>query len=66
MSLISLTMKTTIIDELDLPTTAREALSREAIRQGKPVNELIREWVAKKAETILAAANGGQPARKAA
>jgi hypothetical protein len=46
---------------------ARKGLEgNEAIRQGKPVNELIRDWVARKADAILAAANGGQPARKAA
>jgi len=48
-------MKTTIIDDLQLPDDRREALSREALRLGKPVNQLCREWLLAKADEIIAA-----------
>mgnify|MGYP000146078115 CR=1 FL=1 len=49
-------MKTTIIEELDLPEERREAISREAMRQGKPANQLVKEWLLAKADQIIAAA----------
>lgn len=59
-------MKTSILDELDLPEERRAALSREAMRLNKPVNLLLKEFLLQKADAILAAANGQQPIRKAA
>lgn len=50
-------MKTTIIEELDLPDDRREAISREAMRQGKPANQLVKEWLLDKADQIIAAAS---------
>lgn len=59
-------MKTSILDELDLPEERRAALSREAMRLNKPVNLLLKEFLLQKADAILAAASGQQPTRKAA
>lgn len=49
-------MKTTILEELNLPEDRRAALSRESLRTGKPSSQLIREWVLEKSERLLAAA----------
>lgn len=49
-------MRTTILEELQLPEDRRAALSRESLRTGKPSSQLIREWVLEKSERLLAAA----------
>lgn len=49
-------MKTSIIEDLDLPEDRREVLSREAMRRGIPVNLLVKEWLLEKADQILTAA----------
>ena len=53
-------MKTTILEELNLPEDRRAALSRESLRTGKPASQLIREWVLEKSERLLAAAAADQ------
>ena len=55
-------MKTTILEELNLPEDRRAALSRESLRTGKPASQLIREWVLEKSERLLAAAAADQRA----
>lgn len=57
-------MKTTIIEELDLPEDRRAAMSREAMRRGVPVNLLVKEWLLEKADQLIAAAQ--QASKKAA
>jgi hypothetical protein len=49
-------MKTTILDDLDLPEERRAALSREALRRGLPVAELIRQMVLEKSNQLVSAA----------
>jgi hypothetical protein len=49
-------MKTTILDDLDLPEERRAALSREALRRGVPVAELIRQMVLDKSNQLVSAA----------
>ncbi len=49
-------MKTTILDDLDLPEERRAALSREALRRGIPVAELIRQMVLEKSNQLVSAA----------
>ncbi len=56
-------MKTSIIEELELPEERRAALSREAMRRGVPVNQLVKEWLLEKADQLIAAA---QPQKHAA
>ncbi len=55
--------KTTIIEELELPEDRRAAISREAIRRGIPVNQLVKEVLLNLADQILKAA---EPTHKAA
>jgi|GEM_PF-6832823 len=53
-------MKTTIIDDLELDAETREALTREAVRQRRPVADIIRDELIALARAI----NGnGKPAR---
>ena len=49
------TSATTIIEELDLPEDRRAALSREALRQGIPVDRLVQQILLKKADQIIRA-----------
>lgn len=53
-------MKTTILEELNLPEERVEALRREAVRRGVPVSLLIRECVLETSDRINAAA-GAMP-----
>lgn len=46
-------MKTTIIEELELPKERSSALSREALRLGISVNQLVRRVLLKKSEQII-------------
>jgi hypothetical protein len=55
-------MKTTILEDLRLPEDRRAALSRESLRTGKPVAQLIREWVLAKSDRLMAAAEAEQKA----
>lgn len=48
-------MKTTIFDELEIPEEHREALSREALRQGVTLGQLVARCLLKKADQIIAA-----------
>lgn len=57
MSFNSLTMKTTILEELNLPEERAEALKREAVRKGVPVAVLIRERLLDTSERIVSAAS---------
>lgn len=54
-------MKTTILDDLELSPEARSALSREALRRGKPVSVLLRDFLLSKAEAVVAASDGRRP-----
>ncbi len=45
-------MKTNILDDLELDDATRDALSREAVRQQRPVAELVREILLTTARTI--------------
>lgn len=55
-------MKTTILEDLDLPEDRRAALSREALRRGVPVAELIRQMVLEKSNQLVAAADAKRAA----
>ena len=55
--------KTTIIEELELPEDRRAALSREAIRRGIPVNQLVKEVLLTLADQIIGAS---APSKRAA
>ena len=55
-------MKTTIIEELELPEDRRAALSREAMRKGIPVNQLVKELLLKKADQLIKASELTQKA----
>lgn len=57
MSCNSLTMKTTILEELNLPEDRAEALRREAVRKGVPVAVLIRERLLQTSERVVTAAS---------
>lgn len=46
------TMRTTILEELNLPEERRAALQRESVRTGKPVSILVREWVLQLSEQL--------------
>ena len=46
-------MKTTITEELELPDDRRAALSREALRLGISVNQLVKRVLLKKSEQII-------------
>ncbi len=59
-------MKTTIIEDLDLPEESKAALSREALKQGIPVNQLVKQVLLKTADRILRAAGNNQPTEVAA
>lgn len=58
-------MKTSIIEDLELPEERRAVLSREAMRRGIPVNQLVKEWLLEKADQILSAAQS-EPLKQAA
>ncbi len=45
-------MKTSIIEQLELDEEMQAAIRREATRQGRLVNEVVREWVMEKARTV--------------
>ena len=49
--------KTSILEELNVPEEQQQALSREAMRQGKPLNQLLREFFLAKADQVMAAAS---------
>lgn len=49
-------MKTTILEDLDLPEEHKAALRREALRRGVPVANVIREFLLEKSGKIIAAA----------
>lgn len=57
-------MKTIIIKPFELDEMTRSAASQEALRRKKPVNEILRDWVLKKARVINedAKRRGKQPA----
>lgn len=59
-------MKTTILEDLDLPEDRRAALSREALRRGVPVAEVIRQMVLEKSNQLVAAAEATAADRQAA
>lgn len=59
-------MKTTILEDLDLPEDRRAALSREALRRGVPVAEVIRQLVLEKSNQLVAAAEVAAADRQAA
>jgi hypothetical protein len=59
-------MKTTIIEELELPEASKAALSREALRRGIPVNQLVKQVLLSTADRILRAATNNQPSEVAA
>ena len=59
-------MKTTIIEDLDLPEESKVALSREALRCGIPVNQLVKQVLLSTADRILRAATNNQPSEVAA
>jgi|GEM_PF-5341742 len=48
--------KTTILEELEIPEERKAALSREALRQGIPLNQLLKKILLLPAERVLAAA----------
>jgi maleate isomerase len=56
----------TIIEELELPEESKAALSREALKQGIPVNQLVKQVLLKTADRILRAAGNNQPTEVAA
>jgi hypothetical protein len=58
-------MKTSIIDELNLPESVQQAARREAMRMSQPVNVVIAKWVIEKAAAINAAAQQGAATTKA-
>lgn len=61
------TMKTTILDELNLPEERVEALRRESVRRGVPVAHLIRECLLQTSDRIITASSAmTRPAKKAA
>lgn len=45
-------MRTTILEELNLPEERTAALQRESVRTGKPVSILVREWVLQLSEQL--------------
>ena len=49
-------MKTTIIEELELPDDRRAALSREAVRRGIPLNQLVKEVLMNLADRVIGSA----------
>lgn len=51
-------MKTSIIDELELPEETQAAARREALRTERPVNEVIAKWVVEKAAAITKGTKG--------
>jgi hypothetical protein len=67
MSYISRIMKTktSILEELDLPEDVVAAYRREALRQRKPLSEVVREQLLKTAREMNAGATASQ-ARTAA
>jgi hypothetical protein len=52
-------MRTTILEELNLPADRTAALQRESVRTGKPVGILVREWVLQLSEQL----SNASPAR---
>lgn len=56
----SLIMRTSIIEDVDLPDERRDALSREAMRRGVPVDQLVRECLLEKADQLIEAAKSTQ------
>lgn len=56
-------MKTIVLEDLDLPEERRQALKREALRRGVPLNTLVSEFLNTLAERIVIAS---QPPSKAA
>ncbi len=59
-------MKTTIIEELELPEESKAALSREALRRGIPVNQLVKQVLLNTADRIIRAASNTQHTEVAA
>lgn len=54
-------MKTTIIEDLELPQESQAALSREALRRGIPVNQLVKQVLLATAERIIHASGNPPP-----
>ena len=48
-------MKTSIFDDIEIPEDRRAVLAREALRQLKPVKQLIKEMLLEKADALIAA-----------
>lgn len=59
-------MKTNILDDLELDDATRDALSREAVRQQRPVADLVREILLSTARTIRGRVKPPQRHHKAA
>lgn len=60
-------MKTSILDEMNLPEDAQAVARREAMRRECPVSEVLKDWVLEKARAIKAgAAAAAQPNQAAA
>lgn len=47
-------MKTSILDELNLPEDVAAVARREAMRTEKPISEVLKAWVLEKARAIKA------------
>lgn len=54
--------RTTIIEELELPQESQAALSREALRRGIPVNQLVKQVLLSTADRIIHASGNPPPA----
>jgi predicted HAD superfamily phosphohydrolase len=58
-------MKTSILDDIEIPEDRRAVLAREALRQLKPLKQLIKEMLLEKSDALIAAAQGqGQTSAK--
>lgn len=49
-------MKTTILDDLELPEEVQRAARQEAIRRKVPVKRVLSEWVVSVAEALVKSA----------
>lgn len=56
-------MKTIVLEDLEIPEDRRQALKREAVRRGVPLNQIVSQFLMEKADQIIAAS---QPTQKAA
>lgn len=43
------------LQEGEIPAEEMEVLRRESVRQGRPLDELVKEWLIEKAKQLLAA-----------